>query len=77
MCRWLRREYRAMRRLYQVSLPHATFGFEVCDGVVVRAAPIAKWAVGKTADWVISYYLRYADRYPVPWIPIRIVWEES
>jgi hypothetical protein len=47
-----------MITLYQIRLPHATFGIEVCDGVVTKAAPIAKWTVGKKSGEVIGYYLR-------------------
>jgi hypothetical protein len=50
-----------MITLYQIRLPHATFGIEVCDGVVTKAAPIAKWTVGKKSSEVIGYYMR---RYP-------------
>lgn len=43
-------------RLVRVSLPYATFGVVCRGGVVVEAAPIARWMVGRTeqdcARWV-------------------------
>lgn len=39
-----------------VSMPHATFGLGVREGYVVDAAPIARWAVGKSERWVAAYY---------------------
>jgi hypothetical protein len=47
-----------MITLYQIRLPHATFGIEVRDGIVTRAAPIAKWTVGKKSGDVLGYYMR-------------------
>lgn len=41
-----------------VSLSYATFGVAVRDGVVVDAAPIARWAVGKPEEQVAAYYRR-------------------
>ena len=41
-----------------VSLPWATFGIAVNDGVVVDAAPIARWTVGKPERVVADYYRR-------------------
>jgi hypothetical protein len=42
-----------------VSLPWATFGLLVEDGVVVHAPPIARWAVGKDERTVADYYRRH------------------
>lgn len=44
-------------RLVRVDAGFACFGF-VTDaaGVVVRAAPIARWMVGKDADAMIAYW---------------------
>lgn len=46
-----------------VSLPWATFGLaadfdERGVGRVVDAAPIARWAIGKPAPYVLAYYRR-------------------
>ena len=39
-----------------MSLPYATYGIAVSGGVVVYAAPIARWMIGKpetfVADWL-------------------------
>lgn len=45
-----------MEKLYWVSLPYATFGIISKDGWVIDAAPIAKWAIGKTMNEVWKYY---------------------
>lgn len=47
-----------MTRWVWVSLPYATFGIAVRDGVVVDAAPIARWAIGKSERRVADYYRR-------------------
>lgn len=41
-----------------VSLPCATFAVIVRNGVVVDAAPIARWAVGKDERFVANFYRR-------------------
>ncbi len=42
--------------LYQITLPYACFGIETNGNVVVDAAPIGKWMIGKNikeiARWV-------------------------
>lgn len=38
-----------------VSLPYATYGIEVAAGVVVDAAPIARWMIGKDTQFVRSW----------------------
>lgn len=48
----------ATDRAYAVRLPYATFALVVRDGVVVRAAPIARWAVGRPEDEALEYYRR-------------------
>lgn len=48
----------ATKRWIWVSLPYATFGIAVADGVVVEAPPIAKWAVGRDERGVAGYYRR-------------------
>lgn len=42
-------------RYFYVSLPYATFGVGIRDGVVTSAAPIAAWALGKPAK-ALSFY---------------------
>jgi hypothetical protein len=42
--------------LYSISLSYATFGIEVENNIVVRAAPIARWCMGKSIDNVLFYY---------------------
>jgi len=42
--------------LYQVTLPYACFGIVVEDGMVVTAAPIGKWMVGKRIS-IISVWV--------------------
>ena len=42
---------------YQITAPHFCAGMLVKDGVIVRAAPIIKWAVNRT--WPqLTHYLR-------------------
>lgn len=41
-----------------ISLPYATFGLIVRDGVVVDAPPIARWTIGKPEVTVVAYYRR-------------------
>jgi hypothetical protein len=42
--------------LHYIDVGYATFGLVVENGVVVRAPPIAAWAVGKSAADVRVYY---------------------
>lgn len=44
-----------MKKWVWVSMPHATFALAVERGVVVQAAPIARWAVGKREHEVAAY----------------------
>jgi hypothetical protein len=41
---------------YWINLPYACFGIEVDNGVVKRAAPIAKWSIGKNIQIVLDFY---------------------
>jgi hypothetical protein len=41
-----------------VSMPWATVGVRVVDGVVVDAAPIVRWAVGKPWPVVQAWFRR-------------------
>jgi hypothetical protein len=43
--------------LVRVSLPHACFAFEVDDqGVIVAAAPSARWTLGRRGRELVGYY---------------------
>lgn len=46
-----------------VSLSYATFGIRVEKGIVVEAAPIARWAVGKPEGFVADYFRRKGARF--------------
>ena len=41
--------------LYQVALPYACFGIVVEAGCVTAAAPIGRWMVGKTLNFVTNW----------------------
>ena len=42
---------------WRVSLPGMTFAVqEDARGVVVRAAPVAAWCVGRRMEWVLGHY---------------------
>lgn len=63
--------------LYRARLSYATYGIEVLEGRVVRAAPIASWMVGKglseverwvtgrAAGWKKCDQRRAMDKFPV------------
>lgn len=44
--------------LFSINAPHFNCGIIVSDGVVIRAAPILKWAVGKRWSEVQDYFNR-------------------
>ncbi len=44
-------------KLTRVSLPYAVFGLISLNGIVVRAAPIAKWTVGKNLHYISNYFI--------------------
>lgn len=46
-----------------VSLAYATFALATEDGIVVDAAPVAKWAIGKNEKYVADYYRRKGARF--------------
>jgi len=46
------------RLLYYISLSYATFGLIVEKGIVIEAAPIAKWTLDKPIDEVIRYFTK-------------------
>lgn len=43
---------------WYISLPYATFALILRVGIVIRTAPIAVWAIGKTEARVLDYYRR-------------------
>jgi len=45
-----------MRYLYQITLKYACFGLEVENEIIIDAANIAKWTIGKNLKYVINYY---------------------
>lgn len=44
--------------LFRVCVRGLCFGFDVEDGAVTDAAPVAKWMVGKRAAWAAEYWRR-------------------
>lgn len=56
-----------MNRVIYVSLPYATFGIEVDDNLVVAAAPIAKWMIGKR---FVPYIDKWIDKKNGFWKPL-------
>ena len=42
--------------LYTINLSYAYFGLVVENDIVVKAPPIAKWAIGKSIDNVLFFY---------------------
>lgn len=46
-----------------VSLPYATFGIRALDDVIVEAAPIARWMVGKPGSVVRAWILGKGGSY--------------
>jgi hypothetical protein len=41
---------------YLVSSERLTFAMRIVNGLVITTAPVAQWATGKTADYVLNYY---------------------
>ena len=59
--------------LVHVELPEACFGFEVNDqGVIVNAAPIARWTLGRRDRQVVAYYRRGGGRVSWTQVPDRL-----
>lgn len=48
-----------------VNLPYATFGIEVRGGVVIDAAPIAHWMIGKQTSFIREWVARKGGRWEV------------
>lgn len=44
--------------LYRITAPHFVAGLNTEVGVVVEAAPILKWALGKDIDYLKEYFKR-------------------
>lgn len=42
--------------LYSIDTGYACFGIIEDNGVVKEAAPIANWSIGKSIQFVLSYY---------------------
>jgi len=46
------------KTLCQVKLPYAVFGIILTNGVVSEAAPIGKWMIGKSLDFIKTWVLQ-------------------
>lgn len=44
--------------LVQVRAPHFTAGIILENGKVVEAAPILRWTLGKTHEWLREYFIK-------------------
>jgi len=44
--------------LVQVTAPHFVAGLVMENDIVIEAAPILRWAIGKKRDWLRSYFER-------------------
>lgn len=44
--------------LYQITAPYYCAGLETVDGIVVKAAPIIKWTIGKDISELFEYFKR-------------------
>jgi hypothetical protein len=42
----------------RVSLPYATYGIRVKGNLVVEAAPIARWMLGKSIGYVTAWIMK-------------------
>jgi hypothetical protein len=47
-----------MKEYYRILCKDLCFGIEVLDGIVVQAAPCAKWMLGKYWPGYIKYWER-------------------
>lgn len=47
-----------MTKLFRITAPYFCAGVEIEDGVVVEAAPILAWMIGKPFTYVKSYCTR-------------------
>lgn len=44
--------------LHQIAAPHFVAGVETRDGIVILAAPIVKWTMGRRLDDLADYFSR-------------------
>lgn len=42
--------------LVAVDAPHFYAGIVLTDDIVIRAAPILRWTIGKRRDWLSAYF---------------------
>jgi hypothetical protein len=47
-----------MRTLYRVVLPYAVFGIEGRGNTVIEAAPIGRWMVGRSLEYISAWLSR-------------------
>jgi hypothetical protein len=63
-------------RWWWVSLPYATFGIKTENEIVVEAAPIARWSIGKQERYVMNYFDKKGARL-VSWADGVEPWHEA
>lgn len=56
-----------MTRWWQVTLPYATYGIRFEAAVVVEAAPIARWMIGKQYEEIDRWVRSKGGRMEVLW----------
>jgi hypothetical protein len=44
--------------LYQIDIGYACFGVTVDNCIIIEAAPIASWMIGKSLDTISKWLLR-------------------
>ena len=54
-----------MHKTIWVSLPYATFGIEVADGIVKDAAPIGHWMIGKDTQTIRNWITKKGGEWRV------------
>lgn len=47
---------------FVIDIPYAYFAIAIKDGKLVDAAPIAKWALGKTQDYFFNWVKKKGGR---------------
>ena len=52
-------EQTSEKRFFWISMGYATFGVESTNGVVTKAAPIARWMIGKTLEQIKSHLVKH------------------
>lgn len=45
-------------KFLRIELPYAVAGIEVDNGIVVRTAPIFRWMIGKTEQYIRAWVRR-------------------